>query len=103
MVLRGFGKDQKIITRGYGGALIILYDNTFPSIAGGMFPVSKQKKTIEDLIQTKKIKLPEFDSMILVDVLLLNSNDVEFVVNAEFLTKKYSKIIVYPSNEVTYD
>lgn len=71
IITRGLGKENKLITRGYGPELVIIIDNR-PRGGGNVYRDPK-------LIQTKKIRLYPYDKDLEVKVLFMNESDLNRV------------------------
>jgi len=104
IVTRGFDYNQKVVTRGFGGTLVIVVDDTKPilfDIAGiptGLYPIT----AFEPLIETRTIRLPAEETDITVDVLLLCIDDVPLAVRAALESKRYKEIRVVLKNGVEF-
>lgn len=104
LLTRGFGKLSSIITRGYGKTLVVVVS---PKGGGGSLPVpyipykEVHKKNIFDLIKTKKIKVPDEDKDIVVDVLLIShTGEISVEAILKKVSGRYTEVKVYVEDEV---
>lgn len=104
IIKRGLGKIASLITRGYGKTLVVIVSG---KAGGGGLPVPYipykeiNDKNIFDLIKTKKIKVPDEDKDITVDVLLINhTGEISVEAILKKVTGKYTEIKVYMEEEV---
>ncbi len=108
IIKRGLGKIASLITRGYGKTLVVIVGGR--GKGGGLvvpyIPYKEvHKKNIFDLIKTRKIKVPDEEDDITVDVLLIKyPGDISVEAILKKATGKYTEIKVYVEDEVTiYD
>ncbi len=102
---RGLGKLQSIITRGFGKTLVVVVKKGRG--AGGTLAVpyipyaDVDKKSIFEHIKTRKIKVPDEEKDITVDVLLISyPGDISVEAILKKAPKKYTEIKVYVEDEV---
>ena len=90
IIPKGFGTNNNIVVKGFGRQLIIILDDGLPDFPGGLI-----LEDLDDLIETKNVIISGRDDSIRVDVLYLNSNDLEVVLELV----EYQKITVCTSRE----
>lgn len=99
IITRGLGKENRLVTQGYGGTLVVVVAP--PVISGGGGRVIHRK--IDD-IQTKTIKIPGKKDKITVDVLLIEySEDLSVKAIMEKFADKYTDVQVYFEKDVEFD
>ena len=106
IITRGLGKLQSLVTRGYGGTLIVIKgkDGTFP-VPYIPYKEVFDKDQLLKHIHTKKIRLPGQKKDINVDVLLINyTGNISIEAYLKEVLPEYKDIRVYVEGEVkVYD
>ncbi len=104
IIKRGLGKIKSLITRGFGKTLVVVVST---KAGGGSLPVPyipyKEVfgKDIFKHIKTQKIKVPDEEQEITVDVLLIkHTGEISVDAVLKSVKGKYTEVKVYMEGEV---
>ena len=107
IIKRGLGKIHSLITKGFGKTLFVIVRKGTRG-AGGSLAVPyipyadlNKKKSILELIKTRKISVPDEKNDITVDVLLIkHTGEISVDVILKKVEGRYTEIKVYVEDEV---